>query len=491
MRKNTFKNKKFKLKYFMKGMKGLMSSTKELTVEDIVDLCNGELVCGDLNTVLENFCQDSRLIQAGDVYVGIKGERHNGNDMYEDALEKGAKVCILQDINIPNNIKERYSNRSIVIVKDTIRALQKLATYKRSMYDIPVVAITGSVGKTSTKDIVASVMSKEYNVLKTEGNYNSQLGVALTVLRLKNHTAMVIELGMSNLGEISRLTDIVKPTVAVITNVGTAHIGILGSRENILKAKLEILEGLQTDGKVVINNDNDLLHNWSMNSSGRYDIVTYGMENVSDVMACNTVLTEDGSDYDVDVKGKNYRVHIGIGGNHFVSNSLCAIAVGHIFNISMEHILDGIEHFELTKRRMQVEKLPNQVTVINDCYNANCDSMKAAIEYLSKLESNKRIAVLGDMLELGEYSENLHREVGKEVAKDKIDILITVGAEARNIADEAYKKGMNAQNIYVFDTNQQAIDCLQQWIQEGDIAILIKASNGMAFQEIANTICKK
>lgn len=468
-----------------------MDNKKELIVEDIVELCNGELICGDEDIILENFCQDTRQIKPGDVYVGIKGEHHNGNEIYEDALEKGAKVCILQDIIIPDNIKERYLDRAIVVVEDTIRALQKLATYKRSMYDIPVVAITGSVGKTSTKDIIASVMSKEYNVLKTEGNYNSQLGVALTVLRLKNHSAIVIELGMSELGEISKLTDIVKPTVAVITNIGTAHIGNLGSRENILKAKLEILEGLQSDGKVVINNDNDLLHHWSMTSSGGYDVVTYGMENVSNVMAYNTAFTGDGSDYDVDVKGKTYRVHIGIGGNHFVSNSLCAIAVGRMFHISMEHILEGIAHFELTKRRMQVEKLQNGVTVINDCYNANADSMKAAIEYLSKIENSTKIAVLGDMLELGEYSETLHREVGREVVEDKIDVLITVGTEAKNIADEACKRRMNAQNIYVYDTNEEAIIRLQKFINQGDSAVLIKASNGMAFQEIANAICVK
>lgn len=469
-----------------------MSDIKEITAEDVIEICSGELICGDIDTVLENFCQDTRLIKPGDVYVGIKGENHNGNDIYEEALKKGARACILQGIIIPENIKERYADRVLILVEDTIRALQKLATYKRSMYDIPVIAVTGSVGKTSTKDIIASVMSKEYNVLKTEGNYNSQLGAALTVLRLKKqHTAMVIELGMSNLGEISRLTDIAKPTVAVITNVGTAHIGILGSRENILKAKLEILEGLQSDGKVVINNDNDLLHSWSMDSNGRYDIVTYGMENVSNVMAYNTVLMEDGSTYDVDIKGKTYNVKIGIGGNHFVSNSLCAIAVGRIFNITMENILDGIDHFELTKRRMQVEKLTNNVTIVNDCYNANYDSMKAAIEYLSKLESGKKIAVLGDMLELGNYSENLHRQVGKEVYKNKIDVLIAVGTEAKYTADEASKLGMELQKIYTFDTNEEAIEKLKQLIECGDASILIKASNGMHFQEIFNEICQK
>ena len=233
------------------------------------------------------------------------------------------------------------------------------------------------------------------------------------------------------------------------------------------------------------------MHNWALNSSGRYDVVTYGMENVSHVMAYNNALTEDGSEYDVDVKGKTYRVHIGIGGNHFVSNSLCAIAVGRIFNIRMEDILDGIAHFELTTRRMQVEKLENQVTVINDCYNANYDSMKAAIEYLSKLESNKRMAVLGDMLELGDYSEKLHRLVGEEIVKNNIDILITVGSESKYIVDEACKIGMNPQNVYVFNTNEEAICKIEQIMEDGDVSILIKASNGMHFQEIVDSICKK
>lgn len=469
-----------------------MSNKKEITAEDVVEICNGELICGSLDTVFDNFCKDTRELVPGDIYIGIKGERYDGNEIYEEALEKGAKACILQGIIIPDNIKERYQDRTIILVDNTIRALQKLAAYKRSMYDIPVIAITGSVGKTSTKDIIASVMSKEYRVLKTEGNYNNQLGVPLTILRLReNHTAMVIELGMNQLGEISQLTNIVKPTVAVITNIGTAHIGNLGSRENILKAKLEILEGLQSDGKVVINNDNDLLHNWSMNSNGRYDVVTYGMENVSNVMAYHTVLTEEGSTYHVDIKGKTYEVNIGIGGNHFVSNSLCAIAVGRIFNIGMENILDGIAHFELTKRRMQVEKLPNNVTIINDCYNANYDSMKAAIEYLSKMTNEHKIAVLGDMLELGEYSETLHRKVGEVVFRNQIDILITIGTEAKYIANEAYQCGMNQQNIYPFEDNHTAILELKRLIQNGDVSVLIKASNGMNFQEIFQEICQK
>lgn len=468
-----------------------MNEQKEMTAKDLANVSDGKIVCGNADVILENFCQDTRKIKQGDVYIGIKGENHNGNEIYEEALINGAKACILQGVSIPDNIKEKYADRTIIIVENTITALQKLAIYKRSMYDIPVIAITGSVGKTSTKDIVASVMSKKYNVLKTQGNYNSQLGVALTVLRLKDHNAMVIELGMSNLGEIRKLTAIAKPNVAVITNVGTAHIGNLGSRENILKAKLEILEGLQSGGTVVINNDNDLLHHWYISAKERYHIVTYGMENTSDIMPHNTILTEDGSSYTADINGKSYPVKIGIGGNHFVSNSLCAIAVGQIFDIKMEHILKGIEHFELTKKRMQVEKLENHVTIINDYYNANYDSMKAAIEYLAGIENTKTIAVLGDMLELGDYSERLHRQVGEEICKCKIDTLITVGTEAKYTADEAGKLGMNQQNIYVFNTNEEAIKRIKLLIENGNVSILLKASNGMNFGEIANKISKK
>ncbi len=463
---------------------------KELIVEDIIRLCDGKLICGEAKTILKNFCKDTRDIKSGDVFVGIKGDSHNGNELYETALQNGASVCILQDIVVPNEIKEKYSDRAIVIVKDTIAALQKLATYKRDMYDIPVVAITGSVGKTSTKDIVASVMSKKYDVLKTEGNFNSQIGAALTVLRLKNHTAMVVELGMNNLGEISRLTKMVKPTVAVITNVGTSHIGILGSRQNILKAKLEILEGLKKGGKFVINNDNDLLHDWYINSNNKYDVVTYGMENKSEFCAYNTEIMQDGSKYLIDVGNKTYKVHVKVGGNHFISNSLCAITIGNIFNIKMEDILDAINNFELTKRRMQVEKLENDNIIINDCYNANLDSMKAAIEYLSHLE-NTKIAVLGDMLELGNYSEDLHRQVGDSITKNNIDILITVGKESKYIADQALKNNMEQQKIYILDTNKQATKLLKDFLEQGKVSILLKASNAMKFQEIFDSIYTK
>ncbi len=463
----------------------------EIYVKDLLKLCNGKLVIGNEEDIVEDFTNDTRKISNGGTYVGFKGEHNDGNLLYKDALNNGAKVCILEENSVANkidieNIKEKYNNSNIILVDDTIKAIQKLAIYKRNKYNIPVVGITGSVGKTSTKDIVASVMSKKYKVLKTLGNFNSQIGLPLTILGLKDHNAMVLEMGMNQLGEIRRLTNIAKPTIAVITNIGTAHIGILGTRENILKAKLEIIEGLEKDGVIVINNDNDLLCNWAKEEKN-LKIKTYGIENKSDIMPYDIKTSEKGSSFKIKIDNKEYNVSVAVGGNHFVLNSLCAISVGRLLNIDMEDILDGIANFELTKRRMQIEKNKKGIIIINDCYNASYDSMKAAIEYLSKLNANKKIAVLGDMLELGNYSKYFHEKIGEEVAKNKIDILITVGDFAVDIAYKAKEMGINKENIFICHNNIEAIELINKMAKDGD-AVLLKASNIMNFQEIFDKI---
>ena len=231
-----------------------------LKVEDILKVTDGKLLVGNLQETCENFCTDTRKIQKDDVYVGLKGERFNGNEYYKEALQKGAKVAIISGIDVTKEDLEEFKDKTIIEVADSLIAFGNIAAYKRSLYNIPVVQITGSVGKTSTRDIVANVVRMKYKTLQTEGNFNNAIGLPTTVLKLKDHEAMVVESGMNHFGEIRYLGKIAKPTIAVITNVGTAHIGLLGSRENILKAKLEILENLKTDGYVVINNDNDLLH---------------------------------------------------------------------------------------------------------------------------------------------------------------------------------------------------------------------------------------
>lgn len=463
---------------------GNQTFNHNIIVKDILNVTNGKLIIGKEEEQCCNFCKDSREVKENDVYLGIKGETINGSIYFEEAFIKGAKGAILQDVEITKEQLEKYQDKFIIIVEDTIKAMQKIAEYKRSLYNIPVIAITGSVGKTSTKDMVASVVNKQFNTLKTEGNYNNHIGVPLTIFRLKNEDAMVVEMGMNHLGEISILTKIAKPTVAVITNVGTAHIGILGSRENILKAKLEILEGLDQNGYVVINNDNDLLHKWYLENKENYNIITYGIENESDYMAENIVSKENGSTYIL--KGTNQKVEVPVGGNHFVQNSLCAIAVGSIFKMPLEKMVDGIYEFELTKKRMDITTLENNITVINDYYNANYDSMKAALEYLGKLQEKRKIAVLGDMLELGDYSQELHEKVGEEVVKNKIDILITVGEEAKKIAKMAEGK---TENIIVCNSNEEAIENINKIKQEND-CILLKASNAMHFGEILEGIKK-
>ena len=260
---------------------------KDFLVKDILEICKGNLICGSEDEICKDFCKDTRKIQKGDVYVAIRGEKYDGNMFIDDAIQNGAKVCIVDKLCKTQEEINKYVEKTIILVEDSIKALQELAKYKRKLYNIPVVAVTGSVGKTSTKDAIASVMKQKYKVLKTEGNLNNHIGLPLTILKLRDHDAMVVEMGMNSFGEISILTNIAKPTMCVITNITTAHIGILGSRENILKAKLEILEGMNKKGTIIINNDNDLLHKWKKTESKDYKVYTYGIEKESDLMAKN------------------------------------------------------------------------------------------------------------------------------------------------------------------------------------------------------------
>ena len=455
-----------------------------MKVKEILKVTKGKMLFGNEELEVENFSKDTRRIQKGDIYIGIKGEKFDGSNFWNQALDAGATAVIISNIQISKEEKEKYKDKTIIQVEDTFEALYEIAKYKRSLYNIPVIAVTGSVGKRSTKDIIASVVSQKYKTLKTEGNNNNNIGLPLTILKLKDHEALVVEMGMNHFGEISLLTNIAKPTLAVITNIGTSHIGNLGSRENILKAKLEILEGMKIP-RMIINNDNDLLHKWYEENKEKIEIHTYGINNSSDVIAEKIELGEEKSKFVVKTSSEKVNIDVPVGGEHFVYNALCGFMVGKVLGLTAKEIQNGISKFELTKKRMDIRVLKNGATLINDSYNASYESMKASLKYLSSRTDLRKIAVLGDMLDYGYFSKELHEKVGEEVANDNIDVLICRGEFAKNIISKA-NKNKKTQCI-LLQNNEEILSKLQEILKEGD-GVLIKASNGMKFYEICQKL---
>lgn len=452
----------------------------EWAVETIEKACKGTVKSRGKGQIITKFCNDTREIKENEIFISIKPENGNGIKYIEEAFAKGAAGCITE-YEITEEILRKYQDKIIIKVKDIIRAIQDMAKYKRNLYEIPVIGITGSVGKTTTKEMIATVLEKKYKTAKNRGNYNNHIGVPLTILDWEDDIeTAIVEMGMNHLGEISELTQIANPTIAVITNVGTAHIGLLGSRENILKAKLEIFEGLKKGGKAVINNDNDMLNKTEI----IYEKITYGIDEKSDYMARNVQINENSTEYTFEINKKQYKMYVPLAGKHFVYDSLCAISIGDLLKVEIEKMITAIKEFENTGKRNEIKEI-NGIKLINDYYNANFDSMKAGLETLSKITSKRKVAILGDMKELGKYEVELHKKVGREVEKHNVDVLITVGELAKNIAEEAKK--LKVEQVYAFRSNEECIKSLQKIIKRGD-AILLKASKTMWFGEIAKTI---
>ena len=461
-----------------------------LKIKDILKCTNGKLIIGDTEKECKNYSKDTRTIKKGDTYIGIKGEKFDGSSFWKDALNNGAETVIINNIKLDEIEEYKKQNKNIIQVEDTIEAIGEMASYKmkiqKEKYNLKVVGVTGSVGKTSTKDIIANVLSKKYKVLKTEGNNNNHIGLPLTILRLQNEEIAVIEMGMNHLGEISYLTKIAKPDIAVITNIGTSHIGNLGSRENILKAKLEILEGMDKK-KIVINNDNDLLNKWYLENKNNIEIHTFGIKNESEFNAKNIKLKENSSEFICENKNEKINIEVPVGGEHFILNALCGLTVGKLLNLNNEEIKKGIKDFKLTAKRMEINHLKNNITIINDSYNASYESMKASISNLKNMNGERKIAVLGDMFELGDFSEKLHKEVGTEIYKNKIDKLYLIGNYSKFIGEEAEKEGYKKENIFYFENKDELFNNLKNNLKSGDV-ILIKASNGMKLFEIAEKL---
>ena len=460
---------------------------KKLTIENIINITGGNLLTGNNEEICINFSKDTRTIKNGDIYIGIKGEKFDGNLFWEEALEKGAKGVILQNVKISEEEINKYVDKNIIIVENTLEALYKIASYKRDLYEVPVIAITGSVGKTSTKDIVANVVSQKYKTLKTIANHNNNIGLSFTILNAdEDIEAMVLEMGMNHFGEIDLLSKIAKPNICIITNIGTSHIGNLGSRENILKAKLEILNGAKNP-YIIVNNDNDLLHKWAIENKEEFKIKTYGIKKPSDVQPSNVIVKEDKSQVEIQIRNQENIIEVPVGGEHFVLNSLCAIEVGILLNIKNEEIKNGIETFKLTKNRMDIKILKNQIKIINDAYNASVESVEAIIKYVQNIEANRRIAVLGDIFEVGKYSKEIHEKIGEIACKNNIDILICSGENAKYIVNSAKEKGFKKENVYYLEDKEEIVELIKKIVQPQDL-VIFKASNGMKFYDIAEKV---
>lgn len=443
-----------------------------MKVYEIVEATQGILVSGNKDDEINFFSQDSRQMKNGGMYIPLKGERFDGHNFIESAFQTGAQAIISE-----KDVK--YEDKIVIKVKDTYQALKDMASYLRNHRPVKVVGVTGSVGKTSTRDMVYSVVKQKYKTLKTEGNYNNEIGLPLTILRYHDEEVLVLEMGMNHLQEMSRLSMIARPDIACITNVGTAHIGELGSRENILKAKLEITDGLKEGSTLIINQDNDMLQTVEL---PHLNVVRVGKGKEASIQASHIILEETKSSFEVEYQGKKEIIEVPVQGEHNISNALIAIAVGIALNISLEDIKKGIQEFKLTKNRMDIlEK--NHKTVIDGTYNASVDSMKSSIDVLANYKKRK-VAILADMLELGDYSQQLHEEVGSYVASKGIDILVCVGKEAKYIYQKARE---SMKDVYYFESNQEVIDRLDELLKEDDV-ILVKGSHSMNLKEVVEKI---
>lgn len=457
-----------------------------MNTKDILNNIQYLKVLNEQNLTINNIQIDTRKVKENDLYIGIKGEKYDGNSFYMDALNNGASIAILEKVKENDQLSEYLvaNHKTIIIVEDTIKTLGDLARYKRSLFTKPVVAITGSAGKTSTKDMVYSVLKEGFNAHKTIGNQNNHIGLPLTILGMDpNKDILVVEMGMNHLGEISYLTNIAKPDVAIITNVGTAHIGNLGSRNNILKAKLEIIEGLNPNGTLIINHDNDLLRKWYLENKDKMNIKTFGFKKDADYKATDIQMSEE----QVCFNCQNHHICVPIGAEHFIYNALASLVIGLHFNLDIDQIQKGISNFELSRNRMNIIKdRKKNITIIDDCYNSNFDSLSYSIKYLGSLRG-RQIAVLGSMLELGEYSEELHKNIGDLIIEEGIDILITVGDYTKLINERAIELGFNPENSYHYNNNKDAITKINELKTAKDV-ILVKASLALNFKEIVEAI---
>ncbi len=449
----------------------------EMMLEEAANAVFGKLM--GKNIPFKGISKDTRTLIKDQVYIALVGEKFDGHDFIDLAYQKGAIAVITQ--------KPLSEDKNYILVNSTAEALLNLASYYRAFFTPKVIAITGSVGKTTTKELVASLVSQKFKTLKNIGNLNNEIGLPMTVFNLdKSIEAVVLEMGMNHFGEIENLSKVSKPDIALINNIGVAHLENLGSKKGILKAKMEITRYLKKGGTLVLNGDDPLL--CKVQSSENYNVKFFGITNKQGVFAEEINVLSDGKTtfvaYD---SGRQVKLTLKQLGKHMVLNALGAVAVAFELGLSDDEIKKGLEEFEPTGMRMLFLKAKNGMQVINDSYNANPDSMKAAIDVLFDLKGKKAV-ILGDMFELGANSDLMHKEIGVYSAHKDIDLIITIGNKSINTYMGAKTILKCNQKAVHFDTKEDFYKDIE--ILDNIDIVLIKASRAASFEEIADFLTK-
>ncbi len=456
---------------------------KNMTLQNIANACKGQLVCREEQKDFEikGAVLDSRQVEEGYLFFATKGERVDGHSFIPQVAEKKA-ACVVCE-KAPENTDIPY-----ILVEDSFVALKQVAAFYRENLTIPIVGITGSVGKTSTKEMISSVLSTRYNVLKTEGNFNNEVGLPLTILRIRDeHKVAVVEMGINHFGEMHRLSEIAKPDICVITNIGQCHLEFLGSREGILRAKSEIFDFMNPEGYVCINGDDDMLS--TIKEVQGHKPVTYGLTMRNDVYVTSAESKGIfGSKASVYLNDETFDVEIPLPGEHMVMNALAAACVGDLLGLKPEEIAEGIQNVKAVGGRSNLIALEDK-TILDDCYNANPVSMKAAIDLLKQADTRK-VAILGDMFELGEGQERMHSEIGAYAVEKDINVLMCVGELSKNMYHTALQEKETSKKdvqIHYMKDTQEAIDKIETILEKGD-TILVKASHGMGFANVVKAL---
>jgi UDP-N-acetylmuramoyl-tripeptide--D-alanyl-D-alanine ligase len=452
----------------------------KMTLENVAKACSGRLFVTEekKNPPVIGGVTDNRQIEEGNLFFAIRGEKTDGHKYAQAAFEAGASAVVLE--YVPEDYVGNY-----ILVESTQQALKDIAAYYRSLLTIPVIGIAGSVGKTSTKEMVASVLSQKYKVLKTAGNFNNEIGMPLTLLRIREeHEVAVVEMGINHFGEMERLTKVAVPDLFVMTNIGACHLENLGDLDGVLKAKTEGFPIMKENTPLVINADDEKLY--SLREDRHMRPLLYGIEKTEGLAYADEILSqgEAGTDALIHVGGESARVHISVPGKHMVLNALAAACVGKELGLSMQEIADGIEAMRTIAGRSNFLH-ENGKTVIDDCYNANPASMKASLEVLSHCKG-RRIAVLGDMGELGSDERKLHRQVGEFVAGLGLDQVYLCGSLTEEMKEPLF--AANTKVIYCKE-KEALIEALLQDSKKGD-TILVKASHFMGFEEVVSALVK-